>query len=92
MGILQSIMEKGIVGEFPNCEECNIAYAGQVEEQGAKPFLMLIQGKMVCGHCAVKMTMPKNCMVCNHTNPSQAKYCLSCGEKFGTNSNGIKNS
>ena len=75
---LRKILAEGIVKELPECELCGMEEKEQKETQG-KPFLILIYDKLVCGYCAVKIWMGKQCLSCNTQNIYISKFCCNCG-------------
>ena len=79
MTLFQELLEKG-VREFPQCEECSISEKEQ-KEINEKAFLILVEGRLVCGRCGVKLTTQKICN-CGKRNKGTAIFCNECGAKF----------
>lgn len=74
---VNELMQRGIVKEFPPCDECN-ARMNDMKDMG-NPFLVVYKDRLVCGKCCIKLMQPKICE-CGYKNNSDAKFCSGCSK------------
>lgn len=63
---------------FPACHDCKITYEEMAVRDG-KPFLVMVDGYMICGHCATFRATPVYCG-CGNKCKFKDKFCPECGQ------------
>lgn len=79
MANVSDVMGMGSITDenYPTCNDCKITHEEMTKE--GKPFLMVIDGVLICGKCVMKRATPVMCG-CGHRCKQADKFCNQCGQ------------